>query len=223
MMTRVSAVILTGVCGLGVAHEGDYGLLLDNGVVLTGIGDHGAQVINDIGERVFAAEMLPVGSNWFADEPGIFIAANSMPDGVGVGFVLEAALRRWDGTGAVDFSSIPSQAMTLEFGPLSVTTAASDGDVAGFSIAYDATSPAGLDEHFDFLLDAAAGEGIYLLQMRFTVEGFTDSLSTWTVFNAGLGEDLHGAAIEYVESSFVPAPGAVVLLAAGLVGVPRRR
>lgn len=222
-MIRVAALVVCAASGLSLAHEGDYGLLLDGGVVLTGIGDHDAQVINDIGERVFAAEMSLVGSNWFADEPGIFIAANSMPDGVGVGFVLEAALRRWDGTGGVDFSSIPSQAMTLEFGPLSVATAAADGDVAGFSIAYDASSPTGFDEHFDFLLDAATGEGIYLLQMRFTVDGFTDSLSTWTVFNAGLDEELHETAIEYVESTYVPAPGALAMLAAGLVGVRRRR
>lgn len=222
-MRLMTCLVLAGVAGVASAHEGDYGLVLIDGRVVTGIGDHDDGVVEDIGERVFAAEMSLAGSNWFADEPGIFIGAGSMPDNVGVGFVLEAALRRWDGTGAVDFSSVSPAAMTLEFGPSSATTAMSDGDVGGFSILYDADSPTGFDEHFDFLMDASAGEGIYLLQMRFTVDGFADSQSVWTVFNAGLEEDAHEAAIGYVENVIVPAPGSVALLLGGGVLATRRR
>lgn len=222
-MTGLMAGVLAASVGSALADGGDYGLLIVEGVVTTGVGDHDDQSISNIGERVFAADMSLVGSNWVGDEPGIFIEAGSMPDGVGVGFVIEAALRRWDGTGAVDFSSVPSQAMTLEFGPFSATTAATDGDVPGFSIAYDATSPTGFDEHWDFLLDASAGEGVYLMQLRFTVDGFQDSLSTWTVLNAGLDEVRHDAAIDYVERFVVPAPGAAALLAAGGLLAARRR
>jgi hypothetical protein len=223
MMTGISAGVLSVSAGSVLAGGGDYGLLIVDGVVTTGVGDHDDQSISNIGERVFAADMSLFGSNWVGDEPGIFIEAGSMPNGVGVGFVIESALRRWDGTGAVDFSSVPTQAMTLEFGPFSATTAATDGDVPGFSIAYDATNPSGFDEHWDFLLDASAGEGIYLLQLRFTVDGFQDSLSTWTVLNAGLDEAQHDAAIEYVENVIVPAPGAVALLGLGGVMAARRR
>ncbi len=221
---RSMVLLAAGLCvGVASADEGDYGLLIQGGQVVTGIGDHDAQVITDIGERVFGAEMSLVGSNWFADEPGIFIEAGSMPDNVGVGFVLEAAVRRWDGVGAVDFSALSPAAMTLEFGPLSASTALLDGDVGGFSILYDAESPTGFDEHWDFLLDASAGAGIYLLQMRFTVDGFADSESVWTVFNAGLDESVHEAAIEYVETVFVPSPGMAVFGVAGLLAVRRRR
>lgn len=221
---RISMCLVLAACaGVAAADGGDFGLAIVDGRVVTGIGDHDAQAITDLGERVFAADMSLVGSNWFADEPGIFIEAGSMPDNVGVGFVLEAAVRRWDGTGAVDFSALSPAAMTLEFGPLSASTALIDGDVGGFSILYDADSPTGFDEHWDFLLDASAGTGIYLLQLRFTVDGFADSASVWTVFNAGLDEAAHDAAIDYVETVFVPSPGAAVLGVAGLLAVRRRR
>lgn len=221
---RSMVIVSAGLCvGVASAHEGDYGLVIQDGRVVTGLGDHEAQTITDIGERVFAAEMSLVGSNWFADEPGIFIQSGSMPDNAGVGFVLEAALRRWDGNGAVDFSQVPASSMILEFGPLSASTAASDGDISGFSILYDADNPGGFDEHWDFLLDSSAGAGIYLLQLRFTVDGFADSDSVWTVFNAGLDETAHEAAIEYVETVLVPAPGVGVLGLAGLAAWRRRR
>ena len=224
MLTKImTGAALCGVAGMAVADGGDYGLLIQDGRVVTGVGDHGDQTITNIGERVFAADMDLIGSNWAADEPGIFILPGSMPDGVGVGFVLEAALRRWDGVGSVDFTDIPSQAMTLEFGPLSATTPMVDTDVFGFSIAYDATSPDGFDEHWDFLLDASAGAGIYLLQLRFTVDGFQDSLSVWTVFNAGLDETAHDLAIDYVETVIVPAPGVLALAGLGGLLAGRRR
>lgn len=224
MMTKfVAAAAVCGVAGMAFGGGGDYGLLIQDGRVVTGVGDHDDQTITDIGERVFAADMGLVGSNWFADEPGIFILPGSMPDGVGVGFVLESAVRRWDGVGSVDFTQIPSQTMTLEFGPLSATTALVDGDVPGFSIAYDATSPDGFDEHWDFLLDSSAGTGIYLLQLRFTVDGFQDSLSTWTVLNAGLDETTHDLAIDYVENVIVPAPGVLAVVGLGGLVAGRRR
>lgn len=220
----LAAGVLGAVAGAASAGGGDYGLVIVDNRVVTGVGDHDDQVITNLGERVFAADMGLVGTNWFADEPGIFIEAGSMPDGVNIGFVIEAAVRRWDGTGAVDFSQVASQAMTLEFGPQSATSVFTDGDVAGFGIAYDATNPTGFDEHWDILMDASAGTGIYLLQLRFTVDGFEDSLSTWTVFNAGLDEAQHEEAIAYVENVIVPAPGVgVVLGLGGLLGARRRR
>lgn len=223
MKTVLSAMVLGVSAGAALADGGDFGLVIIDGRVVTGIGDHDAQAVTDLGERVFAADMFASGPLWAADEPGIFIQANSMPDGVGVGFVLEAALRRWDGNGAVDFSAIPTQTMAIEFGPQSVSTALSDGDVLGFPITYDATNPEGFDEHWDFLLDSSAGAGIYLLQLRFTVDGFHDSESVWTVFNAGLDETAHDAAIEYVENVIVPAPGALALLGLGGLAATRRR
>ncbi|MFK7884250.1 MAG: hypothetical protein AB8F26_08745 [Phycisphaerales bacterium] len=223
-MSKVFALIaVAGMAGVAFADGGDYGLLIQDGKVVTGVGDHDEQVIENIGERVFAADMSLVGANWVADEPGIFIEAGSMPDNSGIGFVIESPLMRWDGAGAVDFSSMSSAPITLEFGPNSATSSMFAGDVGGFDILYDADSPTGFDEHWDVLLDSSAGAGIYLMQLRFTVNGFEDSESTWTVFNAGFDEAIHDAAIDYVENVIVPAPGFMGLSACGVLLLSRRR
>lgn len=218
-----SVVALMAISGVALADGGDYGLVGSGGQVLVGIGDHDTGIIDDIGERVFAADMFDNGTFWEADEPGIFIEEGSLPDGTQVGFTIEAAVLFWDGTGAVNFSTSPDL-MTLEFGPNTVTTSAVDGDIAGFNINFDASTVGGFDEHYDYLLDNSASQGIYVLQNRFSLSGFSDSVSVWTVFNAGLDETTHDTAIDWVESNLVPAPSAAALLAmGGLVAARRRR
>jgi len=208
---------------IAAAHNGDYGLVVQGGKVVTGVADDVTGTIGDLGERVFGAELSLSGGLWSASEPGIFIPAASLPDNTQVGFTIEAALRYWDGTGPVDFSTLASDPMTLAFGPESRQTPGADTDVAGFSILYDADAPGGFDEHLDFLVDGAAPAGIYLLQMRFQLSGFADSDSVWTVFNAGLDDTVHDAAIDYVEATYVPAPASLALLGVGAVLAPRRR
>ena len=221
-----TAIILSGVCAsLAIAHgeDADYGLAIIGGVTSVGIGDHDAQIVSGFGERVFAAEMSLSGDNWFAGEPGIFIEQGSLPDNTQVSFTLTQALMYWDGTGAVSFSSA-AQAMTLGFGPVSVSTALDGSPVAGFSLNYDADQIGGFDEHFDYTLDGSAAAGIYLLANTFSLSGASDSEVIFTVFNAGLDDAFHDEAIEYVESVLVPAPGAMSVLAlAGLGGMSRRR
>ncbi|MEM9373283.1 MAG: hypothetical protein AAGA55_06530 [Planctomycetota bacterium] len=223
MRKTLAVLSVAGLAGVAFADGGDYGLLIQDGKVVTGVGDHDEQVIENIGERVFAADMSLVGPNWFADEPGIFIEAGSLPDDSGIGFVIESPVMRWDGTGPVDFSTMSAAPIVLEFGPNSVSSSMFSGDVAGFDINYDADNPTGFDEHWDVLLDATEGTGIYLMQLRFSVTGFEDSESTWTVFNAGLSEDIHDQAIEYVENVIVPAPGALIAMGGALVLGARRR
>lgn len=223
---KCTALIVCGAAAsLALAHgeDADYGLAIIDGSVAVGLGDHDTGTITEFGERVFAAEMALSGSNWFADEPGIFIAENSLADNTQVSFTLTSALLYWDGTGSVNFSQA-AHAMNLTFGPASVSTAFNNNPVAGFSINYDADQAGGFDEHFDYTVDAAAGNGIFVLANSFSLSGASDSEVIFTVFNAGLEEDLHEEAIEYVEHVFVPAPGAMGVLAiAGLGMVSRRR
>ncbi len=229
---KLTAILMTSVCAsLALAggdhdheHEGgDYGLTIIDGAVAVGIGDHDDGVINNIGERVFAADMSISGPNWFADEPGIFIAEASLPDNTQVSFTLTQSLLYWDGTGPVSFSQAVN-AMTLGFGPASASTSMDTSPVAGFSINYDADAVGGFDEHLDYTIDGSAANGIYLLANTFSLSGAMDSEVIFTVFNAGLDEEIHDAAVEYAESVLVPAPSSAGLLAlAGLSAMTRRR
>ncbi|MBO6513269.1 MAG: hypothetical protein JJ974_04815 [Phycisphaerales bacterium] len=221
---KLTAIIIASACATSaLADGGDYGLAIIDGTVAVGIGDHDEGTISDFGERVFAADMFVSGPNWFADEPGIFIEEASLPDNTQVGFTLTQSLMYWDGTGAVSFSQA-SDAMTLAFGPASVSTSMDNSPVAGFSINYDADTVGGFDEHMDYLLAGSAANGIYLLANTFSLSGAVDSDVIFTLFNAGLDEDAHDLAIEYAENVLVPTPGAASLLAlAGFGAVSRRR
>lgn len=223
---KLKAIIVCGAAAslaLGHGEDADYGLAIIDGVTSVGLGDHDAGAITDFGERVFAAEMSVSGPNWFADEPGIFIEEGSLPDNTQVGFTVTSALLYWDGSGPVSFTQSAS-AMNITFGPASVSTAFNDNPVAGFSLIFDADQVGGFDEHFDYTIDASAGAGIYVLANSFSLSGAADSDIIFTVFNAGLDDAFHDEAIEYVESTLVPAPGAMGALAiAGLGLVSRRR
>lgn len=219
--------VMMTVCGLcaalTMADGGDYGLAIIDGATAVGIGDHDDQSISAFGERVFAADMFVSGPNWFADEPGIFIEQGSLPDNTQVSFTLISPLMYWDGSGAVNFVQA-TDAMTLGFGPASVSTGFDANPIAGFAINYDADAVGGFDEHLDYLLDGTAAAGIYLLANTFSLSGASDSDLIYTVFNAGLDEGAHDIAIDYVETVLVPAPGAAGLLAlAGLGAASRRR
>jgi|GEM_PF-2056067 len=224
MRSMISVAVFAAVSGSALADGGDFGLWTSDGKVQTAVGDHTGQVLLNFGERVFAADMLgSVATGWEAEEPGIFIPEASLPDNTQVGFNILGNLLYWDGTGPVSAVGA-SAAMTLRFGPESRVTPGDASTVAGFGINYDADAIGGFDEHYDHLLGAGAAEGIYFLQTSFTLTGFSDSDSVWTVFNAGLTELRHDEAIEYAETVLVPAPGgAGVLALAGLIGARRRR
>ncbi len=216
--------VMTSVSAVASAHgeDADYGLAIIDNQVAVGIGNHDTQMVTDFGERVFASEMTLTPGSWFADEPGIFIEAGSLPDNTQVSFTLTDALLYWDGTGPISFSNA-SNPLNIGFGPVSVSTSSDGSPVPGFSINYDADATDGFDEHFEFTINGAAAPGIYLLANTFSLSGAQHSVVIYTVFNAGLDEEIHDAAIDYVESTLVPAPGALSLLPIGALPLIRRR
>jgi uncharacterized protein (TIGR03382 family) len=222
MKTTTTIIALAAASSVALADGGDYGLAIEDGKVVVGVGDHDEGTISDFGERVFLADMFLSGPNYFADEPGIFIAEASLPDNTQVGFNIIGSLQYWDGTGAVSFSQ-SANTMTLGFGPQSRTTSTDGSDVAGFSVNYDADFAGGFDEHYDYLIDGSAADGIYLLTNTFTLSGAEDSVTIFTLFNVGLSEELHNAAGDYAENVLVPAPGAMALLGLGGLAATRRR
>jgi hypothetical protein len=80
---------------------------------------------------------------------------------------------------------------------------------------------AGLDLHPEFTLSGPGAtdpaNGIYLAAFRVSAAGFGQSDTFWIVFNLGMPEADHEAAVEWVESNLVPAPGALAMLALGTV------
>lgn len=87
------------------------------------------------------------------------------------------------------------------------------------------------DFHFDWVLNGATsstGQGIYLVELQLIDTSASGSLASslpyWAVFNYGLDENEHDAAVDYVANNLVPAPGGVLLAATGLAfGLRRRR
>ncbi|MEL6741443.1 MAG: hypothetical protein AAFP26_12375, partial [Planctomycetota bacterium] len=115
-MHRITAIAaLTAAPSLALAggELGDVGLIIDNGQLITAIGDDEANTFDDIGFRVFGGELQ---DNWEGtglvgiDDPGYLILdgtqANSstnsnIANGASVSVTVTSALRQWTGA---DFS-----------------------------------------------------------------------------------------------------------------------
>lgn len=220
MRTTPTATIALAVAGSvaqsTLAHEGDIGLKIVDGGIVTGIvedGPGGEFVIP--GQRVFAGEMFEFGGRIYADEPGLFAAAGEFPDS-DLGFDFASPVQRWTGS---EFASA-TQTFTLEFGPLSATSPLA-GSAPGFGIG---VGPAGFDEHYDFYLNDAE-TSVYLLALDFSSSdaGIGGAPTTYLVFNNGEDEMVHDAAIDYVQDVIVPAPSTLALLGIGAMALRRRR
>ncbi|MCA9277682.1 MAG: hypothetical protein H6815_02735 [Phycisphaeraceae bacterium] len=219
---RIGAVCALGVCVSSafaqLDHGADIGLTIENNQLLIGevvVLPSGQEIVVP-GERVFGADFAQVGSFVTVDEPGLFGEAGVFPAAT-LRFDVAASVLAWDGSA---FLSPSASTMNIEYGPLSVTTGG--GPVPGFG--FD-VGPAGFDEHYEFFLNSPASSGIYLLEMTFELEntgyGVTDS--AFIVFNWGLSELEHDAAIEWVESNLVPSPGSMAICAVAPLFLRRRR
>lgn len=217
------AALVAGASG-ALAHEGDVGVSTYNGRLVTSLIDEGGTLAGGIDrERVFGSEFGEAGIPNFSDEPGFY--TDVLTPGTTVGFNILDAVRLWNGS---DFSQVSPTSMTISEdsgvpGTMEVTSGA--GFVAGFEF-IEADQNGFFDDHPDFLLDAPAGqgEGIYLLALELTSNNANNSRPLWIVFNNGMDEEDHDAAIEWVVENVVPAPGAVGLaMIAGAAGIRRRR
>jgi hypothetical protein len=217
MRTTLTAMTVLAVAGsTAIAHEGDIGLKIIDGRIVTGIvedGPGGEFVIP--GERVFAAEMFEFGGRIYADEPGLFAAAGEFPDSQ-LGFNFASPVQRWDGSTFID----TPQTYTLEFGPLSATSPAAGG-APGFGIG---VGPAGFDEHYDFYLNDPE-PGVYLLAIDLWSDdsSILDAATTYLVFDYDAAPGEHDRAIDYVEDVIIPAPASLAVLGLGALAMRRRR
>lgn len=210
------------------AHEGDIGLLLIDGQIVTAVADDVTGGFDDIGERVFGAEMLDTGASIFGDEPGFFTTDGptntfgAFSAGTTIGYNTIAALRVWDGS---DFDQIATPRLGQDaFGNV-IETPDTDQVVAGHSFLY---SGGEFDEHPDYLLLGDTAPGIYLWQIEFFANdgsgGLIDESETiFVVFNFDVDDDEHDRSIEWVVVNLVPTPGSLGVLAFGALAASRRR
>lgn len=217
------AVLMSALGASATAHEGDVGVSIYNGRLVTSLVDEGGTLAGAIDrERVFGSEFGEAGIPNFADEPGFY--TDVLTPGTSIGFNILDAVRIWNGS---DFSQVSPTTITVSEdssvpGTMEVTSGA--GFVAGFEF-IEADANGFFDDHPDFLLDAPAGQGlgIYLLALELTSDAANDSRPFWIVFNNGQDEEDHDAAIEWVVANLVPAPGAAAGLLGALCVFSRRR
>lgn len=222
-VVATAALTLAAACGSAMAHDGDIGLRIANGKIITGavVDTPSGPMVQGI-RRVFGAEFEDLLGTAFAGEPGLFAAPGTFAMSQ-LGFDILGPVLRWDGA-AFPPAPIPAETITIEFGPLSRTTPLVNMIVPGFSIG---VGPGGFDEHYDFYLNAPASDGIYVLSMRLWSDqpGIRASDPFFIVFNWNEDERQHDQAINWARANLVPAPGtaALGLVLAGLASGYRRR
>ena len=170
--------------------------------------------------RVFGAEMGEEFPN-FADEPGFDSERSLFPSGVtSLKFNVIGALQEWDGSSFVSTSS------TIDIDYLANTTvstpAGASDIVTGFTA--DFLPDGTFHTHFDYTLNNPSS-GIFMLALSMYApgSGLAPSHPFYYVFNNGLDEEAHEAAIEHAEAT-VPAPGAGAILAmTGALAASRRK
>jgi len=189
-------------------HE-DIWVSSSNGTLYTGGWNHDTGEITSPFLRVFKADMGEDPEFPFSiDEPGI----GSDLIGSTLSFRMLAGLGAWNGSGF----SAASEGLSVAYGGISF-----DSLLGG---AFDFSVSQGLDLHAGFTLFGSGGadpaNGIYLSSFVFDSAGLQSSEVFYIVWNLGMSEEDHDAAIEWVSNS-IPAPGAVALT--GLLGLGGRR
>lgn len=219
LMSMAGAIVLcagaaTAVAGPG--HAGDITLTISGGKMFTAIVPEGGGTAE--AQRVFASEFFDVAGFVFSDEPGYEIDDGTLTPGSGLFLTMRKAVRSWNGS---DFSTMATQTITASFGPNSITSNLTDAATGGLLMPVEAGG--GLHDHPEVYLNNAF-TGIYLLELELSSDVALETTDPfWIVYNYGAAETEHDAAIEWVNSTLVPAPGSLGLIGSGFLAIGRRR
>lgn len=197
----VSAFALTSaLASHAVAHDVDVWITASGGMLTTSGYDHDTGRITDPGLRVFGAEvgedpMFPLA----AFDPGF----GSDLVGSSVQVMLAPALGLWNGSG---FDPAGPTVLSTSYGSSFADTA------VGGSLSFLISE--GFHVHPDYWLSEGATPGIYLVALQLQGQGYESSDPFWFVFNLGMSEEDHDAAMGWVEANLVPGPGALWIITA---------
>jgi hypothetical protein len=162
--------------------------------------------------RVFAFEFGEIpGQPFFLPDPGFHpLPGSGFAEGSNVGFNVTSGLTYWDGSGSVNFGTVPGgETLRLALGANSVTVGNSPPVPGGFNIAaVDASGE--FDEHLESFLERGGGldptNGIYFLSMEVNTDmsGVSTSPPLFLLYNNGLDEELLQDARVFVRDTFAP-------------------
>lgn len=233
--TITAAALLASASSVALADGLDVWVSFEGGQIVTGEADKSTSPVSFTpGVRAFEAEFGEVpGFPNLLDEPGFY--TEHLPAGAGIGFNIVDALRSWNGT---NFDTVPTQTMSIfgdpfPDGDVATTPASAGAFVPGFQF-IQADANGFFDDHPSFQLNDQA-DGVYLLSLElFTdADAVANSEPMYIVFGSNLDGSLGDdeafeaqidAAVDFVNTVIIPAPGAAGLLAlAGLTAVHRRR
>jgi len=173
---------------------------------------------------------------FFSQDPGFNSPAGSgLPAGSQLRFNILGPLQHWSGVGAVSFESVGGgETLDLNFGGSTRTITGSSAFQSGFVIQ---TVGAGgtVHRHLNCFLkgpdgnslpagpgswgagdgvEAAAGAYLFSLELQLDPDhGIAGSEPIYVVFNHGLSEAAHAAAIEWVQNVLVPEPAMFGMMA----------
>jgi len=215
----------------------DIAPYLVDGKLLTGGLDHSGNSV-DPNISVYGFEFGEDAADPYnPSDPGVNQAAGvgNLPSGATLRYNILSSLLYWDGEGDVNFTQPPTDTIvTLLMGTNSRTLTADSGEQTG-SLIQSVASDGSVHKHFttSLLADAessnvpgdtgyiAPENGIYAfsLELTMTYNGTTyTSDPLWLVFNNGMSEEVHDAAM-----AAVPEPITLTLLAMGGMAMLRRR
>lgn len=224
---RLIASVVPAALLLAASARGDVGIRVENNRLTTWFEDDTLPPpINWVRpERVFDADLVDLGGIISIDDPGFNAEPGTLAN-FHLGFDVRAAARVWDPVNN-HFNGISPLTMTISR-PLAggITTPLLDppAPLPGPSVLVP-DSPDEFDFHYDNILNGNTF-GLYLLQLDITTDmpGVQPSLPYFEVFNYGMTQEQHDAAVQWVRDNMLPAPGsAAVLACASLLGMRRRR
>lgn len=228
-MTHLKTFLIASLALAGIAQAHvDVGPYVANSKIVTGGKDDGTgetfAVIRSYGYDFGEDAANP----YFIGDPGFNAAAGSgLPQGSQLRFDVLSSLRYWDGTGEPAFSAAPAgESIAFNFGASTTTVTSASGAQPGFNLQTVGANGA-LHRHLNTTFDGTPpAEGVYavLLDLASSDAAIARSDPFYVVFNNGLSEAQHDAAIDVLGATLVPEPATLAGFAgAGVLLLRRRR